>query len=342
MPNPPSLDRRQFLTTSTAALGLLGLAGSGPAQPAPAPTRTPGAEATAVPATAVTAAMRRTHPERLRYRNPGAVSDLGVGLWGWPMPMDYNQDGRMDLIVTSSGTPYNGVYFFENTGEIDTQTHLPLFKAGVRLGRAVDCPRVSEVAGRPVVLTPNAVYPDFFHSAFDRPQPLPAPTPQEINPTGGPGKSGHWAGAIRSSQWHYLDYFGRGVHDLVVGIDDWSDYNWDGAFRGTDPSAFDAQGRWKYGPLRGYVYLLRNTGTDAAPAYGPPEKIRAGDVPLEVYGRPCPCLATSGTPASSTSSAASFSTGSPSSRTSAPAPPRGTPRAGACSSRARTWRWTCA
>jgi hypothetical protein len=277
------MNRRTFLTTSGAALGLWSLGRPGSVLAA-------GAEADALPAKAITDAMRATRPRRIAYNHPGLMTDLGVGLWGWPMPMDYNGDGRMDLIVTSSGTPYNGVYFFENTGEVDTQTKEPIFKRGVRLGKAVDSPRVSYVDGRPVVTTPGFVYPDFLKTAFDRPQKIPSPSAQEINPATEAGKAVHWSGAIRSSQWHFIDYFGRGVLDLIVGIDDWSDYNWDGAFHGSGKPAFDAQGRWKYGPLHGWVYLLRNTGTNAAPVYAAPEKIKAGDAPIDVYGRPCPCF----------------------------------------------------
>ena len=35
------------------------------------------------------------------------------------------------------------------------------------------------------------------------------------------------------------------------------------------------------GPIRGYVYLLRNTGTNDKPAYDKPKKIMATDRPVE-------------------------------------------------------------
>ena len=38
--------------------------------------------------------------ERLPYNNPGLLVDLGVGLWAWPLPMDYNEDGLTDLRYT--------------------------------------------------------------------------------------------------------------------------------------------------------------------------------------------------------------------------------------------------
>ncbi len=36
--------------------------------------------------------------QRIAYHNPGLRTDVGVGLWGWPLPMDYNRDGLMDLL----------------------------------------------------------------------------------------------------------------------------------------------------------------------------------------------------------------------------------------------------
>ena len=52
----------------------------------------------------------------LKYNQPGLVVDLGVGLWAFPLPMDYDQDGDHDLVVSCPDKPYNGVYFFENPG----------------------------------------------------------------------------------------------------------------------------------------------------------------------------------------------------------------------------------
>ena len=27
---------------------------------------------------------------RVSYNNPGLLTELGVGLWAWPLPMDWN------------------------------------------------------------------------------------------------------------------------------------------------------------------------------------------------------------------------------------------------------------
>jgi hypothetical protein len=93
---------------------------------------------------------------------------------------------------------------------------------------------------------------------------------------------------IRSSQWKLVDYDGNGRHDLIVGIDYWGDYKWGTANSGGSEPAYDEKGQWKYGPLHGYLYRLKNTGTDTAPVYAPPVQLTAGGAPIDVYGRPSP------------------------------------------------------
>jgi len=276
------MNRRAFLKSSGAALGLLAVGNKSLASPT-------SALADPLDPASVTPAMRSHRPRRLKYHNPDLLVDLGVGLWGWPLPMDTNGDGLMDLVVVGSGTPYNGTYVFENTGLVDPDNHLPVFKAARRLGKGVDSAQVSYVAGQPVVTTPGKVYPDFRHSALEQPRAIPAPTPDQIH-GGDPTLNKAGIGGIRSSQWKYVDYFGTGRLDLVVGIDYWGDYNWQGAFHGSNESAFDPKGKWKFGPLHGFLYLLKNTGTNEQPVYAPPVQLTAGDGPIDVYGRPSPCF----------------------------------------------------
>src|SRR6188768_3249833 len=106
---------------------------------------------------------------KLSYQNPGLVVDVGVGLWASPMPMDFNHDGLMDLIVVCTGLPSNGAYFFENSGQIDSTTNLPIMRAPVRLGPAVLSPQVSYVAGHLVISSPAFTYPNFHQTAFAEP-----------------------------------------------------------------------------------------------------------------------------------------------------------------------------
>ena len=209
----------------------------------------------------------------LAYNHPGLTVDLGVGLWAWPLPMDYNGNGLPDLVVVCTDKPYNGVYLFENTGEVDEDSRMPIFAAAVRLGDAVDNASVSFVDGEPIVTSPGKVYPDFKRTAFSNPVDIPAPV-----------RVHEGEGRIRANQWKMVDYNNNGVLDLIIGVGYWGDYGWD--------DAYDETGQWTRGPLRGYVYLLRNEGTNDEPAYAEPMQLMTTDgTPIDVFGRPSPNMA---------------------------------------------------
>jgi hypothetical protein len=211
--------------------------------------------------------LRAAELQRVPFNNPGLVVDLGVGLWAWPVPLDLRGDGKRDLMVVCPDTPYNGTYYFENVG---TDPKSPLFKPGVRIGRGISNVTPSYADGRLRVLAPSCAYPDFAHSGVENPAKLNLPA--NVHPE-----------KVRTNQWQYLDYDGDGKTDLIIAVEDWSDYGWD--------NAFDPNGQWTHGPLHGYIYLLRNRGTNDEPQYQSPVKLEAGGQPIDVFGRPSPCFA---------------------------------------------------
>jgi hypothetical protein len=209
--------------------------------------------------------------ERIKYNNPGLVVDLGVGLWAWPLPMDYDSDGDYDIVVSCPDKPYNGTYFFENTsGNIK----MPVFKPAVRIGQGYSNIRPSYIDDKVRLLLPAREIIDFQkpESQFKKSRKIHSST--NVHNT---------KGRIRANQWHYCDYDGDGVLDLIAGVGDWGDYGWD--------NAFDKQGNWIRGPLHGYVYLLHNAGSNEKPQYERAEKILAGNKPVDVYGMPSPNFA---------------------------------------------------
>ncbi|MDX1965689.1 MAG: VCBS repeat-containing protein [Planctomycetaceae bacterium] len=204
--------------------------------------------------------------DRVPYNHPGLTVDLGVGLWAWPLPMDFDGDGDWDLVVSCPDVPFQGTYLFRNPGG----STFPVFEPPVKIGPGLSSAQISYVAGQPRVLTPGTEWTGFLGSEFRAKQ---AVYPQtNIHPN-----------KVRANQWRYADYDGDEQVDLIVGVEDWTEYGWD--------DAFDAAGVWTRGPLHGYVYWLRNTGTTEAPAYAEPVRVQVDGRDLDVFGMPSPNFA---------------------------------------------------
>lgn len=204
--------------------------------------------------------------QRLLFNHPELTVDLGVGLWAQPFPLDFDGDGDHDLLVATADVPYNGIYFFENP---EGDVKFPVFKPGVRLGKAFHNLRVS-YSGDDTweLVAPEKRYPDFINSFLERPAPIPY-------------SQTFYSG--RDNQWSFVDYDGDGVRDLVVGASDWREYGWD--------NAFNEKGEWTNGPLHAFIYFMRNAGTEESPSYREALKLEAAGKPIDVYGAPSPCFA---------------------------------------------------
>lgn len=205
--------------------------------------------------------------QRLQYNHPGLVVDLGVGLWAWPLPMDYDRDGDFDLVVVCPDNPFNGTWFFENR---QADEKMPVFEPPIRIGKGDHNVQVSYVNDQPRVLSPGIEHTEFFEKGIDSGTQLPV----------GKGEVYTTEGQIRARQWKYVDYDGDSILDLIVGIGDWTEYGWD--------DAFNEDGVWTNGPLRGYVFWLRNIGSNEQPEYAKPKQLTAGGRTLEVFGWPSP------------------------------------------------------
>lgn len=213
--------------------------------------------------------------ERLPYNHPGLVVDLGVGLWAWPVPCDADGDGDYDLIVSCPDKPSNGIYLFENVAGDTAQTKMPVFKAGRLLGKTLPYVMPSYVDGQMRILTPGTEHLNFTRSGLEERVKLPLEAkfhrPEGTQPKGP---------KIRHNQWRYADCDGDGALDLIVAVEDWSYYGWD--------DAWNSAGEWTNGPLHGWIYFVKNTGSTARPAYDKPEFLEAGGKRLDTFGCPSP------------------------------------------------------
>ncbi len=199
---------------------------------------------------------------RIQYNNPGLVVDLGVGLWAQPLPMDFDEDGDLDMAAATADVPYNGIYVFENPGGPD-----PIFPPGRRVGRARHDIVPSYVGGQAQVLTPGKHHADFRASGIDAAEDILLEWTPPFERT-------------RALQWKFVDFNGDGKTDISIGVGVWDDYGWD--------NAYDAHGNWTNGPLHGYVYIALNDGSEAQPHYLEPSALQAATGPVDVFGAPSP------------------------------------------------------
>ncbi len=212
---------------------------------------------------------------QLKYNNPGLIVDLGVGLWAWPVPCDADDDGDFDLIVSCPDKPSNGVWLFENVSGDTAQDPMPVFSPGRLLSRTIHYVMPSYAENELRVLSPGFEYVDFTRNGLRDRVKLPV-EPNFHKPLGiqlkGP--------KVRHNQWRYADFDGDESTDLIVGIEDWSDYGWD--------DAWNSKGEWINGPLHGWVYVFHNSGTTSNPKYDDPVFVEADGRRLEVFGCPSP------------------------------------------------------
>ncbi|MEZ5104087.1 MAG: VCBS repeat-containing protein [Draconibacterium sp.] len=202
----------------------------------------------------------------VQYNNPDLITDLAVGLWATPLPVDYDDDGDTDLVVSCTDVPFGGTYLFENTsGNMSSST---IFAPPVKIGEGIQNLTFSEADKKPRVLAPGVEFRDFRHSIYTNPEGI--FNVDEIH---------RLHKRKRFSQWQYVDYENDGDMDLIVGIDDWAGYGWD--------NAFNAKGEWTKDKLHGYVYLLLNEDGK----YRINGKIQAGGKDIDVEGNPTPNIA---------------------------------------------------
>jgi len=195
---------------------------------------------------------------RISYGRPGVRGPVAVGLWAHPAAIDIDNDGDTDLIIGCPDRPYNGTYLFRNIGS----QREPLYAPAERLGKGHKDIVIADFNGdtAPDLVIAGGYYSDIRRNLLSKFITI------DLKPAYHIG---------RDNLWHPVDWDRDGKIDLLNGVSDWRDYGWD--------DAYDAKGNWTRGPLHGYVWFHRNTGTNEKPTYAPAVKL-----PIDQYGSPSP------------------------------------------------------
>ena len=204
--------------------------------------------------------------EALTYGRSGVVDRMGTGLWACPAMIDYDGNGRLDMLYSCADVPTAGTYLFKRTG---SGKGGPDFELAGRLTKPHRGLSVCDWNrdGRPDVLVAGGVYDDVRRNGFDRYVPMPVKK---------------YLKRVRAYLYRAADWNADGVLDLLVSSGDWSEYGWD---RG-----YNERGEWTRGPLHGWVRFYRNSGTAAKPAFGVGHRLMVDHWPVDVFGRPGVCV----------------------------------------------------
>ena len=201
--------------------------------------------------------------DRITYGRANVRGRLSVGLWAYPAAVDMDQDGNMDLVVACTDRPYNGTYLFRNLGS----NAKPLYDRAEWLGPGKKDLVAADFNGDGKIdlVTSGGYFDDVQTNRMSKFAAVTIPRNYHVG---------------RDDLWYPVDWDHDGKIDLLNGVSDWRDYGWD--------DAFDEKGIWKRGPLHGFVYFYKNTGTNAAPRYNAPVKLEAGGKAIDLYGSPSP------------------------------------------------------
>ncbi len=139
---------------------------------------------------------------RIKYNNPDLIVDLGVGLWGTPLPVDYNKDGLMDIIMSCPDAPYKGIYFYKNIGT----KNQPLFDISVKLSdKAFQNTKASYINNELKVIRQGTEYTNFTKNLFEKQKKI------KVDSLPGVGFK-----KVRSNMWSYVDFDGDKNQDILV------------------------------------------------------------------------------------------------------------------------------
>ncbi len=203
--------------------------------------------------------------KRMKFNNPGLEVPVGVGLTCCPLVLDYDGDGKTDLLLSCECRRWNTTHFFRNLGRAGESD--PVFAKGVKVGPSGRNPVYTSFNGIPLAQAGRTAYFDFTNNVFLKAKTITFPDVSR-------GRR------INEMTFTYRDYDGDGRDELVVAADVWENVRWD--------DAYDSHGVWTGGCIKGWTWIARNREGNIN-LWGRPEKL------VDVNGQP---LTTMGSPRS--------------------------------------------
>ena len=191
---------------------------------------------------------------------------------GRPIPLDWNGDGLMDLIGVTGTVPNAGATLWINQGTAKQEelSH-PRPLEDLRLDGNV---QVDDIDGDGTLdlASKGGFYRDVLTNGFSQWHAVTSPAAFEFHRV---------LPRSRFEHWYFTDWDGDGVRDLLVGSDFWWEYGW--------CNNFDKQGNWTRGPLYGWFYFFKNTGSNSDFILEYPVRLNTvSGQPANVYGYATP------------------------------------------------------
>jgi len=198
------------------------------------------------------------------YGRNNVVADLGVGMWAKAHPIDWDDDGDMDLLYCCNDRPQGGVYVYHHVKG-------NCFRQGERIGKRLNHPDLCDFNGdgKLDLLTWPFWYDDIKTNGTSKETLIPI---HDLYPYEGVG------GFILRQ----VDWDGDGKMDLLTsGTVNEKKYP-------REESGWDTTGDWTRTPSHGYVWWSRNIGTNQDPKFERPVQIEADDRMIDLWDSPVP------------------------------------------------------